>query len=419
MLQASGSWLERLRPLWVGLFLLALVWAEGRFLLGGLVVMSLLWGWTGFATGIWLRRTPFTIPWLVWLVLIPVTLWATSVPELTHPALRLFMAQAVAFWTFVTWTRTTGRVHWAWGGLIVAGVALAGLSLFWLEWGGRLFAVPAAIRDFGAQRGLPVQELVNKNVMAGILVGLWPLTLAWAVAPWPRRRWLHRVLGTLAALGVLAVLVLSQSRGAWIAAACGLFVLLALRWRILWLGVLLAGGAAILLVQQGHLAPLLTAALQSDALGGLDGRMELWSRALYAIQDFAFTGIGMGAFSRVIPLLYPYFLYGPDVTIIHAHNVWLQVAVDLGLPGLIAFLSMVILTVILTARSLRAFARRGQPVLAWFQRGALAAFSAVLIHGMVDAVTWNTRPAFLIWAVWGVAIGAAMMAAEGESGVLA
>ena len=79
------------------------------------------------------------------------------------------------------------------------------------------------------------------------------------------------------------------------------------------------------------------------ALGGADQRLEIWSRALYMLQDFPFTGIGMGAFRQVANLLYPFFLAGPDAEIPHAHNIFLQVGVDLGLPGLIAWLALLIL----------------------------------------------------------------------------
>lgn len=415
MLRAIGSGLECLRPLWVGVGLLTFVWADGRYLPIGLSALIALWIWAGLASGIWWRRTPFALPWLIWLLMALVTLWATAVPELTQPALALFAAQGIAFWTMVTWTRSPARVHWAWAGLIAAGVALAALSVFWLEWGGRLFAIPAAIRTAGQNAGLPIQEAVNKNVMAGILVALWPLTLAWSATSWPKRRWGLRILGAAAAVVVLGVLVLSQSRGASIAAAMGLFVLLALRWRWLWLLALLAAAALALLIWQGQFASALVTAMQSDALGGLDGRIEVWSRALYAIQDFAFTGIGMGTFARVIPLLYPYFLVGPDAAIAHAHNLWLQAAVDLGLPGLIAFVSMVVLTAVLAGRSLRTLTQGGLPELAWLQRGALAGLSAALVHGLLDAVTWNTRAAFLVWALWGTTVAVGLLAAERTS----
>ncbi len=57
------------------------------------------------------------------------------------------------------------------------------------------------------------------------------------------------------------------------------------------------------------------------------------------LQDFPFTGIGMGTFTQVADRLYPFFLYAPG-TVEHAHNLFLQVGVDLGLPGLIAWLAI-------------------------------------------------------------------------------
>ena len=73
---------------------------------------------------------------------------------------------------------------------------------------------------------------------------------------------------------------------------------------------------------------------------GLQGRVELWSRALYAIQDFPLTGCGLGTFRQVVHLLYPPFFVEPGADLAHAHNFFLQVALDLGVPGLIAYLAL-------------------------------------------------------------------------------
>lgn len=390
----------------MGLLILVIAWFEGRFLLPALALLALLWVWAGLGSGVWWRATPLDIPWLVWIAMIPVALWATAVPELTRVALGLFIAQAIAFWTVVIWLRTGDRARWAWAGLVLMALALALLSLFWLQWDNRLFAVPAALQAL-QQRALPIQETVNKNIMAGILVGLWPLTVV-ALAT----RGASRILGAIAAVAVLGILILSQSRGALLAAGASLFVLVALRWRLAWLALPVAALAVALLAWQGRALPLLAAAVQSEALGGADGRLEVWSRALYAVQDFAFTGIGMGTYPRVIPLLYPYFLFGPDVSIPHAHNLWLQVAVDLGVPGLIAFIAMLLVTAVLAGHSLPTLARAGQRDLVWLQRGAIASLAGMLAHGLVDAVPWNTRPAWLLWAVWGLAVGLALAALE-------
>lgn len=410
--RAAGLWLERLRPLWVGAVMPAFVLFEGRYLVYGLILATFLWLWAGWGSGVWLRRTPLDGLWLLWLVMIPVTLWATAVPDLTRAALSAFLAQCLAFWTLVTWVRTTVRARWAGGGLILLAVVLAGLAPFWLQWGNRVFPIPEAIRVLPERVPLPIQEVVNKNVMAGILVGLWPLSLAWLGVARGRWRWPERLAALLSAGAILGVLVLSQSRGAWVAAAGSLFVLVVLRWRVMWVGAPLGILGAAVLAWQGRLLPLVAQALQSDALGGIEGRFEVWSRALYAVQDFVFTGIGMGTFSRVIPLLYPYFLQSPDAEVPHAHNLFLQVAVDLGMPGLIAFLGMVLGTGVLVAQALRLLTREGESEMAWLLRGAAAGLGAALIHGLVDAVTWNTRPAFLVWAVWGLAVGIGTVAGE-------
>ena len=39
-------------------------------------------------------------------------------------------------------------------------------------------------------------------------------------------------------------------------------------------------------------------------------------------------------------LFYPFFTISPDTDIAHAHNMFLQMAVDVGLPGLIAYLAL-------------------------------------------------------------------------------
>ena len=92
----------------------------------------------------------------------------------------------------------------------------------------------------------------------------------------------------------------------------------------------LAGGLAVWRIGLGRVVEALTA---TQALGGLDGRLEVWSRALFMTQDFPFTGIGMGTFRQVANAMYPFFLAGPDADIPHAHNLFLQVAVTWACRG--------------------------------------------------------------------------------------
>jgi putative inorganic carbon (HCO3(-)) transporter len=50
----------------------------------------------------------------------------------------------------------------------------------------------------------------------------------------------------------------------------------------------------------------------------------------------------MNAFRKVVPVLYPLFTIPSELDIPHAHNEFLQAALDLGIPGLIAFLVLYI-----------------------------------------------------------------------------
>jgi O-antigen ligase len=45
---------------------------------------------------------------------------------------------------------------------------------------------------------------------------------------------------------------------------------------------------------------------------------------------------------RVVPVLYPLFTVPLDSDIAHAHNIFLQTALDLGIPGLVAYLALLI-----------------------------------------------------------------------------
>jgi putative inorganic carbon (HCO3(-)) transporter len=137
----------------------------------------------------------------------------------------------------------------------------------------------------------------------------------------------------------------------------------------------------------------------------IEGRVELWSRALYAIQDFPFTGPGLGAFRQVVHTLYPLFLVGPDTDMAHAHNVFLQVALDLGVPGLVAYLALVGTGLWLawrTARPFRTEASSGSRRDAWLATGIAGSLVAFHIYGLTDAIALGAKPGVALWMLLGM-----------------
>ena len=198
----------------------------------------------------------------------------------------------------------------------------------------------------------------------------------------------------LAGLGLaFGTLALTQSRSGWLGGVVGLFVLamlagLASRQRRLQVLAVTLPLALILALGVFFALRPDVFSLFLNASGGatgeisFSGRPEIWSRAIYAIQDFSFTGTGLGTFRRVVNLLYPLFTVSPDTDIAHAHNMFLQVAVDLGLPGLIAYLALLELAGVVAWGA----ARRSSGAVRGLSLGLLAGLIALHVYGLTDAL---------------------------------
>jgi len=236
------------------------------------------------------------------------------------------------------------------------------------------------------------------------------------------------ILCLVATFFVAAVFLLSQSRGGYIGLALTLsaLILIALprRWR--WYSLI---ALVVLAIVLGFLVPSRWEAVRtwiagSDlaadpalSLNSLEGRLEVWSRAIYGIQDFPFTGMGMNTFRRVVPVLYPLFLISPDTDIGHAHNEFLQAALDLGIPGLIAFIALYIGAFWMLADVWRAtrhpplnterceVPEGGSLVTRSLALGLGGGLLAHLLYGLTDAVALGAKPGVLFWMLLGLIAG--------------
>ena len=206
--------------------------AVERLLPVALVVAAFFWLVRWLAYGRPTVRTPGDWPIGLLVVMVPVTLWATALPDVTRAeVLRLLMGLAL-YYAVANWAGSTARLLLVAAGLAAAGLALAALAPFLGGLPSASGLIPAALESCGFQR---LSSAVNPNVIAGALAVLAPLAIALFLFPLPRR-WLGvRVLGLVAALAMVGVTVLTASRGAWMGLAAAVLVLIALRWRWGWL----------------------------------------------------------------------------------------------------------------------------------------------------------------------------------------
>lgn len=264
---------------------------------------------------------------------------------------------------------------------VVLVVTMAGALLGILQWqSGSQRLYPYTFSDWSTAPGF----FANPNHMGLLLVASIPLAAGLASERWQAHRRRSKRLPALVALGAaalvaIAVIPLEESYAALVllppvALASALIPRWGQyeRWRQ-GAGVALLALAAAALIAGVTFGDRLLATDNSSIVT----RSDIWSRTARAASDFAPLGSGLGTFERVYPRY-----EDPakvDATYVnHAHNDYLELALEGGLPALLlvgAFLWWWI------RQSIRAWRSSAEPPAA---RAAAIAGTAILVHSLVD-----------------------------------
>jgi hypothetical protein len=220
----------------------------------------------------------------------------------------------------------------------------------------------------------------KRNSVATFLEG--PLFLAAALALTAERRSWRIILGGAVGLLGLALLI-SASRGAWLAVAAAGVVWLAVYWRPARWGLLVGGvitlGLIAYVVVRGDITALGDLPLVDRTLAPLfirPDRLEIFRNSLYLIQDFPLTGLGLGETFTMVLSRYALLIQVPFL--FYSHNLFLQVWLRQGLLGAVAFLWLIV--VVYQA----AFQRGGERKDLGYQ-ATWVGLTAILVHGLTDA----------------------------------
>ncbi len=383
-----------------------------------LILLIAVWliGWRVLHTPF--PRSPFNSTLLLLAIMSFVAIGVTADLEFTYPkAMGLILGFAMF--------RYLSLVIKAEQQLLLGGVALFGiaigmvvvgiLSANWLFKVEPIATLVALLPTDIIQLPNSPEEGVHANNIAGLITMQLPILLALLLGwrPQTYRKWVQLTLW-LIFLFFAGILLLTQSRSGWLGAILGsslavyvwLYTKSSSEWqkRIHWgtaVGAILLmlgfvfGGAE--LIQSVWTEPDIQTPVGS--LHTVSFRREVWTWGVRAVGDFPFTGTGLGSFRGVGPRLYPLNL-DPSYDFGHVHNIFLQTALDVGLPGLIAYLSMLMVAigggwhVIRHNAALRPFAI-----------GILSGFLAIHIYGIMDAQTLGARPHILFWIALGLLNG--------------
>lgn len=364
LLAAAGLALAVLVRPWLGLPVLAVVapFAALRPLpVGGLpldaadlTLALVLAAW--LAQGVAQRRIVAPHPPLVWPMLALLAILSLSL--VTAPSYReglpelLKWLQVLALYVATVALLPRPRAGWLMAGLLLAGggQALLGLYQFATQTGPDAFVLMGRfMRAYGAFR--------QPNPYAGYLGLVAPLAISLALWAWTSRpaaaASLRLSLTATAGLISLGLLV-SWSRGAWLAFAAAVVVVVLAHTRraapaVLVLAALVAlifvlfGGANLLPASiAGRLAELreyaglvdLARTEVTDANFSVVERIAHWQAALGMWRDHLWLGVGAGNYAVFygaynLPRWYE--------ALGHAHNVYLNFAAEAGLLGLLAY----------------------------------------------------------------------------------
>jgi hypothetical protein len=234
------------------------------------------------------------------------------------------------------------------------------------------FGALAAAQAWRAQRlGLEKGWLAFAAAVASLALTLFGLALTTSRAAWIALAATSLLVGLWALAGWLSRGA-SERQGQVFAALAASALLIALIAVLAWPG----GVTAMMEALPG----------ENTAIG----RGDLLRSTPSLVRDYPFIGAGLGGFQM---LYSTYVLLSHVGYTVHSHNLYLDVAVEQGLPALLALLWMWTLFAVAVCRGLlRRGPRTGSAALA----AAALSLVIILIHGLVDDVLYGSRGVLLL-----------------------
>lgn len=303
-----------------------------------------------------------------------------------------------------------------------------------IAWVGRYHAKTAlGLAGVGCAVGAGVLSLAyglhftyNSGATASGLMVLLPLGVSGVWWQWlSHQKQLAWVAGGALLLALL-IFLLTLERTAWLGLASGLLGAGYVYWRFAvsisstrvvhrvsdWLLLLILVSG---LIGYGLLGftPTVDSLLSHSAMGAaFQERTALWRESVAIGRDYYFTGSGLGMTAMVystyvLAVRVPYWY--------HAHQLYLQISLEQGIPGLVAFLGMILpmlSILVITYRASTLYAR-------CFCLSAITALLAVVTYGFLDAELYATSMVVVLFAPlgFGLALYWALLNRQAKAGL--
>ncbi len=256
---------------------------------------------------------------------------------------------------------------------------------------------------------------INRNHFAGFIEMAWPIALGYTLVMGFRGKELNirtllasdcldkQILLALGMVIMLLALLLSRSRAGITGSFIGFltFILLSRSAnkrlpRGLWM---ISGAIAGLILLYGikiGFDPIIERFLQ---INEDNSRLDIWRDSLVMLKDHPF-GIGLGNFKNVFPVYNVSAI--SDTRFLYAHNDYLQLLVEAGVPGFLALASGVFIFLRKSFKKVKQMKSYDDPLRFFLAVGALSGLVSLTFHSFFD---FNLQmPANLIYFVTLIAI---------------
>lgn len=258
---------------------------------------------------------------------------------------------------------------------------------------------------FDSIEGRVVSTFENPNMLGLYLILLLPMLAAGFIG---EKNWWKKPGFILSFAAGAACLIYTWARGAWLGFLFSAAVFM-LMWNRRTMGVLIAGVLALPVA-----IPFFPKSIVSRfaSIGNLTDtstnyRVYIWRGTVNMLSDYWLTGIGVGeqAFNRI----YPYYSFAGIEKAPHAHNLFLQLFIEVGIFGFALFVALMICLF----QSGFSLAKHGEDKeVRLIGCGALCGTLAALVQGMTDYVWYNYRVFFMFWLVIGITAAARRIDAD-------
>src|SRR6056297_110239 len=223
----------------------------------------------------------------------------------------------------------------------------------------------------------------NPNIFAEYLIMIIPVGYGLILS---EKKFKNRVLILAMGGAIFASLLFTFSRGGWLGATAGAFLFLFMYQISMLIKFIPIGFLGLMMLPSSIIGRIASTGSLQDASNFY--RMQIWRKSVEIVKNYPLTGVGLGfnSFRKISAK------YITEADPYHAHNTYLELAVEIGIIGLFFVVMLGLKLLGMVHHILKVDKNNGTLMLGFF-----AGLISLMVHGMAEHVLYNPKIILLFW----------------------